>query len=241
MRRLGVREGRARGGRVVRKGDVRARGEAGGWSRSARQWERRGVALTRGGDTRREGEVASRNGESVNLGARERGRAQEFWRGVCAARRWTSYRLSQVQYVFLELPKYAAGDAPATLVDKWAFFFREAKNLDVVPPSLADTPFREALEVSRTAGFTSDEWEAYERAKMAEQDARGALAIERQEGRAEGETEGKRGTLLRLIERKGIVLSDQDRATIAACADPRTLDRWCENVLDASGIRDVFT
>ena len=59
----------------------------------ARQWERRGVALTRGGDTRREGEVASRNGESVNLGARERGRAQEFWRGVCAARRWTSYRL----------------------------------------------------------------------------------------------------------------------------------------------------
>ena len=144
--------------------------------------------------------------------------------------------LSQVQYVFLELPKYAAGDTPATLVDKWAFFFREAKNLDVVPPSLADAPFREALEVSRTAGFTSDEWEAYERAKMAEQDARGALAVERQEGRAEG----KRGTLLRLLGRRGIALSDEDRATITACESAQILDRWCENVLDAKSIREVF-
>ena len=92
------------------------------------------------------------------------------------------------------------------------------------------------MEVSRTAGFTPDEWEAYERAKMAEQDARGALAIERQEGRAEG----KRGTLLRLLARRGIALSEGDRAIIAACADVPTLDRWCENVLDATSVREVF-
>ncbi len=144
--------------------------------------------------------------------------------------------LPQVQYAFLELPKYGAGDAPKTLVEKWAYFFREAKNQNVVPPPLAETPFREALEVSRTSGFTPEEWEAYERAKMAEQDARGALAIERQEGRAEG----KRGTLLRLLERRGIELSEGDRATIAACGDVPTLDRWCENVLDAKTIRDVL-
>jgi hypothetical protein len=84
--------------------------------------------------------------------------------------------MSQVQYVFLELPKYAAGDDPQTLVDKWAYFFREAKNLNVVPPALSEGPFRDALEVTRTATFTPEEWEAYERAKMAEQDARGALA-----------------------------------------------------------------
>ena len=148
--------------------------------------------------------------------------------------------LSQVQYAFLELPKYEAGDAPAALVDKWAFFFREAKNLNVVPPSLADAPFRDALEVSRAATFTPEEWEAYERAKMAEQDARGALAVERQEGRTEGEATGKRGTLLRLLLRRGIELSDEDRATIAACVDIPTLDRWCENVLDATSIREVL-
>ena len=41
--------------------------------------------------------------------------------------------LPQVQYAFLELPKFAAGDAPETLVDKWAYFFREAKNLERGP------------------------------------------------------------------------------------------------------------
>ena len=70
--------------------------------------------------------------------------------------------LPQVQYVFLELPKYEAGGAPTTLVEKWAYFFREAKNLDVVPLPLAGAPFRDALEVARSATFSTEEWDAYE-------------------------------------------------------------------------------
>ena len=150
--------------------------------------------------------------------------------------------LPQVQYTFLELPKYAAGDAPETLVDRWAYFFREAKNLNVIPPPLAEAPFRDALEVSRAAGFTPEEWEAYERAKMAEQDARGALAIERQEGRAEGRVEGrvegraeglaagilegKRDALRLVLQHRGLSLSDAQRAAIAACDDGAQLDAW---------------
>jgi len=153
--------------------------------------------------------------------------------------------LPQVQYVFLELPKYAAGHAPSTLVDKWAYFFREAKNLDVVPPALADRPFRDALEVARTATFSPEEWEAYERAKMAEQDARGALTIARQEGLAEGHKSGlvagKRTTLLRLLARAGLLLTEADHTRIAACDDPTTLDRWCENVLGATTAAEVLT
>jgi hypothetical protein len=45
--------------------------------------------------------------------------------------------LPQVQHTFLELPKYAAGDDPVSLVDKWAYFFREANGLNLVPPALA--------------------------------------------------------------------------------------------------------
>ncbi len=41
-----------------------------------------------------------------------------------------------------------------------------------------------------------EEWEAYERAKMAEQDARGALAVAHQEG----ETVGKAGALLTSLQ-----------------------------------------
>ena len=105
---------------------------------------------------------------------------------------------------------------------------------------MAEDPFREALEVSRTAGFSADEWEAYERAKMAEQDARGALAIERQEGKAEGKLEGKLEALLLLLAHRGIALMEEDRARVGACADGALLDRWFQRALTATSAAEVF-
>ena len=152
--------------------------------------------------------------------------------------------LPQVQYAFLELPKYAAGDAPQELIDRWAYFFREAKNLNIIPPALSEGPFRDALEVARTATFSPEEWEAYERAKMAEQDARGALAVAHQEGHRSGHrsglAEGKRDALLRVLARAGLALTEDARARIAGCADLATLDRWFENALAAKSLTDVF-
>lgn len=160
--------------------------------------------------------------------------------------------LPQVQYAFLELPKYAAGDAPQTLIDRWAYFFREAKNLSVVPPALSEEPFRGALEVARTATFSPEEWEAYERAKMAEQDARGALAVARQEGAeegrksglaaglAEGLVEGKRDALRRVLARAGRVLTEEEQVRISACTDIATLDRWFDNALAGRSDADVL-
>lgn len=100
--------------------------------------------------------------------------------------------LSQVQYVFLELPKYAAGSSPEGIVDRWAYFFREAENLEVIPPALAAEPFREALEVARIANFTAVELEAYDRQKIAEQDSRGALRLAERSGREKGLAEGEK-------------------------------------------------
>jgi predicted transposase/invertase (TIGR01784 family) len=156
--------------------------------------------------------------------------------------------LPQVQYAFLELPKYAAGDAPETLIDKWAYFFREAKNLDVVPPPLSEGPFRAALEVARTATFSAEEWEAYERAKMAEQDARGALTVARQEGLAEGHKSGlaegiavgKREALRFLLARRGVALTEEEQGKISRCADLAKLDQWFESALTASTATEVF-
>src|SRR5262249_30897316 len=159
--------------------------------------------------------------------------------------------LPQVQYAFLELPKYTAGDSPTSLIDRWAYFFREAKNLDVVPPALSEGPFRAALEVARTSAFSREEWDAYDRAKMAEQDARGAFAIVRQEslaegraegivegraeGRAEGKVEGivegKRQALLQLLSHRGLTLTPHDQQRIATCTDLALLDRWFTNAM----------
>jgi predicted transposase/invertase (TIGR01784 family) len=161
--------------------------------------------------------------------------------------------LPQVQYTFLELPKYAGGDDPETVIDKWAYFFREAKNLNVVPPALSEGPFREALDVARTASFSPAEWEAYDRAKMAEQDARGALSVAHQEGKEEGvaegeirgeikgEIKGKRAALLRLLARARIKLGEDDRGRIQACSDTAMLDRWLDNVLGAKTAKDVLS
>ncbi|WP_437516024.1 Rpn family recombination-promoting nuclease/putative transposase [Sorangium sp. So ce1099] len=148
--------------------------------------------------------------------------------------------LSQVQYVFLELPKYAAGDEPQTVVDRWAYFFREARNLDVVPPVLSEGPFRDALEVTRTAAFTPEEWEAYERAKMAEQDARGALTVARQEGHASGQISGRAAALLAFLAARGISVSSEARARIDACKSPATLDRWILRVATAASVEEVL-
>lgn len=148
--------------------------------------------------------------------------------------------LPQVQYAFLELPKYEAGDAPVTLVERWAYFFREAKNLQVIPEALGRGPFREALEVSRTAGFSAIEWEAYERAKMAEQDARGALAVARKEGEIRGEIRGKADALRALLSHRGLALRDDDEARITSCTEGALLDAWFHRALTAMNIADVF-
>ncbi|HSN98316.1 MAG TPA: Rpn family recombination-promoting nuclease/putative transposase [Candidatus Nanopelagicales bacterium] len=98
--------------------------------------------------------------------------------------------LDHLQFVFLELPKYDTSREPETVVEKWAYFFQEARNLTVIPPSLQHPPVLEALEAARTARFTSEEWDAYIAAGMAIQNERGALSVARSEGRGEGIREG---------------------------------------------------
>jgi predicted transposase/invertase (TIGR01784 family) len=142
--------------------------------------------------------------------------------------------LPQVQYTFLELPKYAGGDNPQTMIDKWAYFFREAKNLNVVPPALEGGPFREALDIARLASFSLAEWEAYDRAKMAEQDARGALSVAHQEG----ETVGQAKAILKVLATRGIAVHERLRARILECSDAATLDRWLIRAVTAHSAED---
>ncbi len=148
--------------------------------------------------------------------------------------------LSQLQLVFLELPKYTLGAEPQTFVDKWAYFFREAGNLLTIPDSLRHPPVLDALEGARTARFSREEWDAYIAAGMAIQNERGALSLARREGRDEGKIEAKRDAVLRVLERRGVELTAEDRTRIAASADMATLDRWFDNALGARTSADVF-
>jgi hypothetical protein len=61
------------------------------------------------------------------------------------------------------------------------------------------------------------------------------------EGVREGKLEGKRETLLRLLARAEIVLTENESARIQACSDIATLDRWIENVLGAKTATEVLS
>src|SRR4051812_36176418 len=53
------------------------------------------------------------------------------------------------------------------------------------------------------------------------------------DGLREGKLDGKRDALLRLLARKGILLTEDESARIQACTDVSLLDRWFDNALGA--------
>ncbi|MCY1074955.1 Rpn family recombination-promoting nuclease/putative transposase [Archangium lansingense] len=155
--------------------------------------------------------------------------------------------LGQLQFVFLELPKYDASRPPRTVVEKWAYFFRETRNLQMVPEVLAERPFKDALEAARVARFTDEEWEAYIRAGMALQDERGALSLARKEGLREGLREGKqeglnalREALSEMLRQRGLVPGPQEQARLEGCEDLGTLQRWLVQALTATSVTEAL-
>ena len=112
-------------------------------------------------------------------------------------------------------------------------------------PGLDDVPpFREAMEVARMAGFSAEELDLYDRAKIAEQDARGALSLAERQGReaglAKGREEGLAKGLLAVLRARGIAVPDALREHILAQKDAERLERWLEKAAVAASIAEVI-
>lgn len=158
-----------------------------------------------------------------------------------------NHGLLQVQYAFLELPKLA-GRKPETGAELWAWLFVHGPELTEVPPELPQGPHREAVELANEATFTLLEFEAYRKVMDEIQQAReygeAKWAKGREAGLTEGHksglVEGKRDTLLRLLKRASIELSEADLARIRACQDVAILDKWTENIFGAKHSAEVL-
>ncbi len=152
--------------------------------------------------------------------------------------------LLQVQYAFLELPKLPER-TPEAGAGYWAWLFVHAPELTEVPDDLPLGPYREALELANESTFTQEERDAYQKVIDEIEQAREYGEVKWAEGKIEGAIEGevkaKRDAVLRLLMRAGIILGDDERARILACADPATLDRWFDNALGAKSAADVLT
>ena len=160
-----------------------------------------------------------------------------------------NHGLLQVQYAFLELPKMPDRRPEKPGADLWAWLFVHATELTEVPADLTSGPYGDALELAKKATFTVAELQAYEKvrdeirqvleiaeARWAEGKIEGKV-----EGKAEGKVEGKRETLLRLLGRARLALTDTERARIEACMDAETLDRWIDDVFGAKTAAEVLT
>ena len=143
--------------------------------------------------------------------------------------------LPELQYVFVELPKYQTGKRPRTTVDKWSYFFREAPSLQRVPDELAEGPYAQALEVARTANLTEAEWIEYEREKMAEQHFRGGLSLAEQRGEQRGHQRGlqegeQRGQALAtaraVLSARGLQVGAELQTRVLSTPDQATLSGW---------------
>jgi predicted transposase/invertase (TIGR01784 family) len=155
-----------------------------------------------------------------------------------------NHGLLQVQYAFLELPKMP-DRRPEEGADLWAWLFVHAPELTEVPADLTPGPYGDALELANKAKFTVAELQAYEKARdeirQVLEIAEARWAEGRTEGKAEGEINARRDTLLRLLARAQIALTDDDRARIQACADTAILDQWIDNISGATAAADVLT
>ncbi|MEZ4447944.1 MAG: hypothetical protein R3B09_00605 [Nannocystaceae bacterium] len=60
------------------------------------------------------------------------------------------------------------------------------------------------------------------------------------EGKSEGILAGEALLLLRLLERKGIALSDDDRERVLRCTECAQLEAWADRLLTATGRDDIF-
>ena len=60
------------------------------------------------------------------------------------------------------------------------------------------------------------------------------------EGLVEGLAAGKRDSLLRVLELRGVALAEEERNKISRCTDVATLDQWLSRALTSSVAAEVF-
>jgi hypothetical protein len=60
------------------------------------------------------------------------------------------------------------------------------------------------------------------------------------EGKREGLAEGKRAALLTVLEARGLAVSEEQRAVIAACDDAGALDAWIVRATTAGSTAEVL-
>ena len=87
-------------------------------------------------------------------------------------------KLKDLEFNFIELEKFTKGLSELNnMIDKWIFFIKNSKNLEVIPDNINDTGLLSAYKNAEKHNWTKDELEEYEYAQIREQDERGEIEL----------------------------------------------------------------
>lgn len=83
-----------------------------------------------------------------------------------------------LKFRFIELPKFNKKvHELKNIIDKWAFFIKNADELEVMPDNVDDEGLKEAYEEAAQHNWTREEYDAYIYAGIREQDERGRIEL----------------------------------------------------------------
>ena len=68
-------------------------------------------------------------------------------------------------------------DELVDIIDKWTFFIKNARKLEVIPSNIDDEGLREAYEAAAQHNWSKEEYDDYIYDGMREQDARGIISL----------------------------------------------------------------
>ena len=120
------------------------------------------------------------------------------------------YPIYDIELVFVELPKFHKEvNNLETLADKWLYFLKCARQLDVVPESMNLVPeIKKAFEVANEVNLTPEQIEDMEMQEMFIHDQRNAIKKALNQGRQEGLEEGKVAARIEMAQKLLDVLDD---------------------------------
>lgn len=85
---------------------------------------------------------------------------------------------NDMKFRFIELPKFKKEvHELKSIIDKWAFFIKNADELEVMPDNVDDEGLKEAYEEAAQHNWTREEYDAYIYAGIREQDEKGRVEL----------------------------------------------------------------
>lgn len=120
------------------------------------------------------------------------------------------YPIYDIELVFVELPKFKKKvDDLETLADKWLYFLKCARQLDLVPEGMNLVPeIKQAFEMANEVNLTPEQIEDMEMQEMFIHDQRNAIKKALSQGRQEGLEEGKLAAKLEMAQKLLDILDD---------------------------------